>query len=330
MHSERLLLHRSHMAVWFWNLSSKHRPRLATELAAGTLRQGWGYRDDLDLRRLKDTGLSDDAHAAAWQRCKAMIESIEPQDLVCVKGVLDGRDGAGFTVVRVTGAYRFEEPEEELGGDFRHALPVEPVASFHYDAAPVSAALAAALRRARHPIRRAGRHADAVSRLPTGTFDTAEGVNVRKEALRRQVLDAIRDGLQRLSPREFEEIVGTLLEHLGYTKVRHTAGRSERGADHVATYTLPGGMPVYVVVQVKHHQGEHNDPHGLDQIETALLAHKAQAGLLVSSAPKISELLLERITSTDRVEVLFGDRLYTALFQYLADDAGGLDAALDS
>jgi hypothetical protein len=112
---------------WAMRTSDKYRDFIWAEAMMGRLRQGWGWADDQDLRRIADTlaaGLDlADAQRAAW-RARRMLDT-EPDgmqvgDLIVTQHL--PRPGY-ISVFGVTGAYSFAVPDEVE--DFGHIIPVE-------------------------------------------------------------------------------------------------------------------------------------------------------------------------------------------------------------
>src|SRR5436190_18909936 len=103
-----------------------HRDLLAAEVGAGRMRQGWGYDKRLDLRRLRERAEAealDGDEPDIWRRTWRVLVG-EPGafaigDIVVIPRILSPGE---WTVVRVTGDYRFEP---DVTGDHGHIVPVE-------------------------------------------------------------------------------------------------------------------------------------------------------------------------------------------------------------
>jgi hypothetical protein len=84
-----------------------------------------------------------------------------------------------------------------------------------------------------------------------------------------------------------------------------------------------------IVVQIKHHPGEDNDPTSVDQLRRAFEYYKAIAGLLVTSADAIGAQLqnaAEKLkTEGKTVAILYGDELYRRVLHILAAETGDKD-----
>lgn len=104
------------------------------ELKAGRLRQGWGYRPDQNLHEIAriraEHGRISEHQAVTWRGNRRLL-STEPDavrlgDLIVMPHL--PRYGL-WTIVRVTGSYRYSIDHGRSGGspDFGHILPVQIV-----------------------------------------------------------------------------------------------------------------------------------------------------------------------------------------------------------
>lgn len=84
-----------------------------------------------------------------------------------------------------------------------------------------------------------------------------------------------------MPPFRFEQLVGDLLEAMGYADVHVTKQSGDKGVDVVATIRF-GITTVREVVQVKRHQGNINR-HVLDQLRGALPYHNALRGTIITT-----------------------------------------------
>jgi hypothetical protein len=101
-----------------------------------------------------------------------------------------------------------------------------------------------------------------------------------------------------------------------------TAGPTERGADFIVTIDNGFGLATRMGVQVKMYRDVHDDTGGLEQLEQAFRAHKVDTGLLVSFADKLGAGFSARLIELKqkyKVEVLYGENLYSRLLELLAD-----------
>lgn len=154
---------------WGFRTDPNRTAEIVASLKDGELRQGWGYQDDLDLNHIGDLvrsegrGALNDDQRAAWRRCQRTWpghwDPIGPGDVLLLPKVPRGGE---FSLVRVTGPYRFDiHPQGDLG----HVLPIEmlrlgiPNSNVH-----VEAGLQRTLRQ-RSPIWEITRHAAAIESL---------------------------------------------------------------------------------------------------------------------------------------------------------------------
>ena len=315
------------MNCWFWNIDRDRKAFFNRELKEGRLRQGWGYQEDLDLRKIEQSIEEEepltDRQESAWSRCSDMITRIAPGDIVVVKNVPSGDH---FTLARVIeGGYRFEISEET--GDQGHILPVKRIGAYNKNAEAVPTPMVRALNRERHPIRKTKAHHERVVNLAEvdpGEAQEAEPFKEMVEGWKEGLRNHLEEMLQKkLSPRRAERLVLEMLRNDGLD-VEWTAGPKERGAD-LATKTMLGyGMSTNIAIQVKYHPGRENNPKVLDQIEQAFEERDVDAGLLVTFANELSEEVEERLTELkhryrENVEVLYGEELYMRLLELIAD-----------
>ncbi len=313
---------------WFWNIDQSEQKYFTDELKNGKLRQGWGYHEKLDLRKLKKKISVGDAldseEQATWSRCGYMVEAIRLCDLIVVKNVPD-RDK--FTIVKVVGLYDFTLGN---GEDYEHVLPIETVAVYHKYSKAVPAILTNALNREQHPIRRTLKHRQTVYSLASSVTVPniiEERLNPQpfKEKLsgwREKLVPHLREFLQKdLSASEAERLVGELLKREGMDVV-WTAGAGEQGADLRCDADIGLGVTYRLVVQVKMHWEKDNDLTGVDQLMTALHAHDAKAGILVTMADELGKELRKKLDAVQKehdIQVLYGVDLFNRLLELITD-----------
>jgi predicted Mrr-cat superfamily restriction endonuclease len=315
------------MSCWFWNIDKAEHKYFNDELEKHRLRQGWGYDDKLDLRKLNGKVASkiplDEAEQGAWSRCWYMLAEIKVGDLVVVKNV---PKHDRFTIVKVTGPYDFTNTTQ---GDYEHVLPVETVGVYHKQSAVVPATLVNALNRAQSPIIRTIKHHQAVCDLASKAADTTPEVKVKPERFKEKVarwqkslLPHLKDALQKdLSHNETERLVLEMLKRDRDGKdVEWIAGPSERGADILCSVQIGYGITYKLAVQVKMHPGQDNDQTGIEQLEQAFTAHGVQAGILVTTADTLGPDLTKRIKESKyNIQVIYGEDLYGRLLEWMAD-----------
>src|SRR5437879_4930443 len=204
------------MQCWFWNIDWTNQPYFREELEQGRLRQGWGYKTKLDLRKIgakidKAEELDEDEQNA-WSHCQNMLGTIKPQDLVVVKNVPSSDK---FTITKIAGAYDYRI-DSKLG-DFGHFLPVQDSLIFAKQARAVPAPLVNALNRAQAAIVPTYKHHDPVVLL-YGVSDEKARSRPEEFAERfskwRQILsDALKLELKKglKNPKEAERLIQRML-----------------------------------------------------------------------------------------------------------------------
>lgn len=100
------------------------------------------------------------------------------------------------------------------------------------------------------------------------------------QAQRAAVRKALREHLSAMDPYAFEQLIGRLLETMGYTDVEVTTPSGDKGVDVVGRITL-GITEVREVVQVKRHQGNVQRP-VLDMLRGSLHRFGAVKGTIIT------------------------------------------------
>lgn len=316
------------MNCWFWNIDRDRQDFITRELQNGRLRQGWGYNENLDLRKIQKKRQSGepltDREQAAWSRCKDMLNRIAPGDLAVVKNVPTSDH---FTLVRVTGDYEFEMSDENGGQG--HILPVEVIGAYNKNAEGVPTPMVRALNRERHPIRRTLKHQEKVENL---TDVDPQSKRASEPEPFKEMIDRLggslatnMNGLIRdeLTPRSAERLILEMLRSDGLN-VDWTAGPGEQGADLSTEMLFGYGLSTDVAVQVKFHRGTEEQLRGLEQIEEAFEKRGVDAGLLVTFADELSDRVENRLaelrrTHRENVEILYGEDLYRRLSALVAN-----------
>ena len=314
----------ANVKCWFWNIDKGTRPYFSSQLENGRLRQGWGYHDDLDLRKLKKKDKKEN-ETIAWNRVFLMLEEIKKGDIVVVKNIPDNQS---FTLVRVTGEYDFNLDKNV--GDYGHYLPVEKIRVFNKYSQIVPISLIRALDREAHPIRITYKHASTVMDLAIKEIidikdaTTPQKFKDKMVKIRAALCKTLKENLltkeTKLSPDEARKLILAMLKNDGFeTESKH--GPREYGADLLSTVNEQYGLDIRFGVQVKFHEGTDNDTEGVDQIQLAFHKHKIQAGLLVTFADELGPKLEEKIKiakQEHQFETFYGDELYSRLLEVIA------------
>ncbi|HVZ41085.1 MAG TPA: restriction endonuclease [Candidatus Kapabacteria bacterium] len=117
--------------------------------------------------------------------------------------------------------------------------------------------------------------------LPRSDGDDRRDVGVAIGNYNAKQREMLRARLSSMSPYRFEELVGDLLEAMGYQDVTVTKESGDKGVDVVATVQF-GITTITEVVQVKRHQGNIGRP-VLDQLRGSLPYHKALRGTIITT-----------------------------------------------
>ena len=280
------------------------RDFILTELAAGRLRQGWGWDDCQDLRliqrRRREGESLSEWERDAWRNHRLLDtepDGLKVGDIVLLPNLpAQGR----WLLARVTGPYRFEYPPQRH--EYAHVVPVEVVRDRHGEPAVIEADNKHVHARLRASMRNMSRswaldgHAAAIDGL---LVVIQEGADTLQPELAEQkiasVMTAIRDAawtaiVQRYHGAEFEDLVRRLFVSLYPSgRVEHWGGPGENGADLIVYHQDVLGIEYKIAVQVKLHSGTEWSSHALEQIRTARRVHRVDAGVIVTTATTCSE-----------------------------------------
>lgn len=316
---------------------------ISTELRAGRMRQGWGYRQDLDLTELSRSvrsgqSLSSEQRAAWGNRRLLPSEpnSIREGDIVLLPNMPEY--GRWFVAQDVDDEYSYEIPPEF--GDYGHMRnvqllnpdsPVNP-----YDEA-VSARLRGTMRVPRR-LWNIDRHEADVRTLLEAL---EEGRSVDRAQSGEERLESAKDALKahlweqlerRFRGEEFERPCGRLLDLL-YEEVEYTAGSGENGADFICSYSDGLGVPHNVAVQVKMWTDElGNDlTAALEQLKRAYLYYpEITSGVVITTLEGIggrstleSESLSKELGIP--IRIVSRDDLLDLFLRHLPDMTAALD-----
>ncbi len=282
-----------------------------SELEAGRLRQGWGYSKDQDLnllRSLRDRGepMSSDQQAS-WRGNRRLLDS-EPDgvhigDITLLPHV---PQHGSWSVARVQGPYRFEDPREvdSYGlADYGHILPIELLNTKDRPISPYEEGVAASLRQTMAVRSRMwnidglGTEVDGlVQLLKSGEPPAASASNRLPKVLNAAEGAAWEELVRQFHGAEFERPCVLLLEALyGEGNVEHTGGSGERGADAICTFTDPLGIPHRLAVQIKMWSWDAGWTRPLDQIKQAYGAYEGiTGGVILSTSEGVTDRFEER------------------------------------
>jgi hypothetical protein len=282
-----------------------------SELEAGRLRQGWGYGQDQDLnliKALRDRGEQmNSAQQGSWRGNRRLLDS-EPDgvhlgDLVLVPHV---PQHGQWSVARINGPYRFEDPAEintDGYADYGHVLPVELLNTKERPISPYEEGASATLRQTMGVRSRMwnidalGADVEAlVSLLASGAAPEPAASNKLPKVLSAAEVAAYGEIVRQFHGAEFERPCVLLLEALyGEGNVEHTGGSGERGADAICTFTDPLGIPHRLAVQIKMWNWDAGWTRPLEQIKQAYGAYEGiTGGVILSTSERVLEQFEER------------------------------------
>ena len=296
----------------------------------GILRQGWGYCDEQDLRKIydkqKDPNFDWKEYSSdeldAWRSAKMLGKYVPATwnpilvgDIILVPNM--PKDGF-FTLCRVTGDYSYSEDTEV--GDLRHMLPVEVITKggVAYSNENVDAALRGSLR-CRGRLWNINPHKDCVDKIISLVKDKKEyllregsdHVERAKETVDAAIttsVDNLSDTIIKELPSvlqgtEWEPVLCYVLDPLMKNiQIEHTGGPSECGADIVINIPNPFDeqFPWIIVIQVKNYKGEIG-VEVAEQLKQAIDSRKDQgqviAAYVLTTADDISEKLKNALTN---------------------------------
>jgi hypothetical protein len=260
-----------------------HRAFIRDELFnRSLLHQGWGYREDQDLRTIAQLWLkseTSDDQKRAWHQWRMLLHEAPEQirsDSMSIGDVIlvpNMPADARFVLCRIKGPYRFDlSSDSRAGGDFRHALPVEIIAP-REGVSNASKAVKSGLRRAmkaRSRMWSLDAHAEEVESIikvansPEGK-DLLLGIEPeeRADAILERLFEEpsegplgpiVKDLRDEFSNEAWEHLLRAAIEPLAKeSEVVHTGGPSEQGADVIIRYRNPfePEKPFVVAIQVK-------------------------------------------------------------------------------
>lgn len=246
---------------WVMRTDRTQAEYISAELRDGRMRQGWGYREDLNLAELSGLVRSGETLSSeqrdAWGNRRLLPSepnSIREGDIVLLPNLPE--DGRWLVAEVADDEYRYEIPPEF--GDYGHVRNVQllnPDSPINpYDEA-VSARLRGTMKVPRRLWNIDHHSADVrtlLEALEEGRpVDRAQGGEERlesaKDALKARLWEQL---VRRFRGEEFEGPCGRLLDLL-YEEVEYTAGSGENGADFICSYSDGLGVPHNVAVQVK-------------------------------------------------------------------------------
>lgn len=261
------------MRHWIIRTDRRYVERLAREVRAGRLRQGWGYLPEQDLRLVRsawasDVTLSEDQQAAwdhAWRLLPDEPDCVQAGDLLLLPNL--PAEGV-WSLARAGADYEYAiHPETE---DHGHMRTVELLREGIDPYGPLVSARLRATMRCRRSHWNADGHSEAIEQLLTDP--APPGIPADRGPLVGAYAAALETFGKRLAyayaGAELEQPIYELLESL-FERVEWCAGPAEHGADFLCHHRDPLGTDHLVAVQLKMWTGQAADPGAFDQLRDA-------------------------------------------------------------
>lgn len=328
---------------WCMRTDRRQKGYIWSELLEGRLRQGWGYDEKLDLRKIHERlesgeDLSED-QAKNWRGNKRLLPSangaIKAGDIVVLPNLPEERR---WSIVEVTDdEYRFEI--DPALGDYGHIRNVSMLTAADSAIHPHSEYVSAKLRgtmRTRLRLWNANRYSREIDELLTAI---SEGADVGIPASEAKHLLAVHEALgtelwSRLEGsfrgERFEGPVKKVLEHV-YDDVEHVGGRSEKGADLLCSFHDDLGFHYRVAVQVKMWDGEGDVSGALGQIRRACKEHEnISAGLVLTTLTSLTDGTEEAREQLEGelnrpIAIMLRDEVVDLFLRHIPDIVQGLE-----
>jgi hypothetical protein len=291
---------------WVIRTDKKFTEFIWSEIKAARLRQGWGWRDDQDLRllvRLREQGTPfNEPQQKTWRGNRRLL-STEPDSVQFGDVVITPHlpNHGVWSIVRVVGDYFYDgpgDPESNRGEDYSHVLPVELLTTEERPISPFEEGVAAGLRQTMGVRSRMWNidglapEVEALLELVrSGAAPVAASLNRLPHVLTSAEAAAWDEIVRQFHGAEFERPCIMLLEVIyGEGNVEHTGGRSERGADAICTYSDPLGIVHRAAVQIKMWSWDADWIRPLDQIRQAHGAYEGiTAGVILSTSEQVTD-----------------------------------------
>lgn len=152
--------------------------------------------------------------------------------------------------------------------------------------------------------------------VPGRVINTKQNdLNTMVRLITKEARETLLDYLLHMDPYKFENMVGLLLEEMGYSDIRVTSQSNDKGVDVIADIAL-GISSVHEVVQVKRHAGSINRKI-VDLLRGSLHRFDAIRGTIITTgtfASGAKKAALERNAAP--ITLIDGEKLLDLLMQY--------------
>lgn len=270
------------------------------ELKKGKLRQGWGWRDDLNLNIIRNAlqkgkKLNDDQEDV-WRRQRRMHpkeeDSIQKGDYI----ILPNLPKIGlWSVAKVSGGYNYDIDSKME--NFGHILDVKllnPSLPINPNSEYVSANLRKTMT-CRQRLWNIDEYEEDIEKL---ILAIENGREISKPITEIEKIEKIYNRISKKLEKElrnkyhgyeFEFPIEKLLEKI-YQNVEKRAGSGEKGADFICDFTDNLGVSYRIAVQVKMWEGETDWERPLKQIKKAYNNYEnISAGVIITTSDTFSE-----------------------------------------
>jgi hypothetical protein len=288
---------------WAIRTDRSHRDDLIVPaLRNGVLRQGWGYDDSQDLRRIRarlDAGRClDPAEREAWSRNRRLLpsepDSVADGDWVVLPNVPD--DGL-WSIARARPEYAFGISET---GDHGHQRTIELLVEA---VNPRTVDIPASLRRTTR-CQRAMWNLDA-NRLAVERLLVSRSQRLPLASALEAIIAAAREAASLELARHFggaelEAPIAALLGRL-YGNVERRGGATEQGADLICESADALGVQSRVAVQIKMWKGTASSPVPIQQLARAFRSLPGiTGGVVLTTAEACSPEFLNAATALEQ------------------------------
>jgi len=337
----RIEVHMSDRRVFVFRVDYDDRyDFIKEELRQGRLRQGWGPAPLLGADGEPDAEAFARGLMAAWPDSSedpfrrfnilAPMLDMKQGDLLVIPRMPDLWSGT-FTIVELTGPYRFEFPAALDEQDFGHIIPINTsrVLEVGYGDSLEAQIVSGKFRSYQRAVNNAWHEGfgAAVATLWEGGAVSAPASSDWTSDLRDRLLTDARVKIAGLKWHAIEQLVERAFNVAGYETLRRNQWDGRGGdADLVFRHTLPllsevDGEGLKVFVQVKHKDDvDVNDREGIEQLDRITDGEPYALKVLFSTADSFTESTAE-LAQEKEVVLICGSRAMAFL-------ARGLTAAL--
>lgn len=320
---------------WAMRTDRDNTEYIFQELKKGKLRQGWGWKKNLDLNLIrgaidKEKDLDEDQEDV-WRRQRRMHpeegDSIQKGDYLLLPNL---PEIGLWSIVQVTGGYHYEIDDEFK--NYGHILKVK-LLNLDFPINPHSEYVSANLRKTmtcRGRLWNIDVYKEDIDELISAIKrkkKISEPTTEAKKML--NIYENISKNLdiqlkKNFHGSEFEKPIEKLLEKI-YQNVERLSGPSEYGADFICINTDELGVPYKVAIQVKMWDGKAEWKRPLDQIKEAYNEYEnISAGVIITTSERVSkdfEKYRKQLESKLNIPIVIvdKDKLKKVLIKYIPE-----------